>query len=250
MTAGIITQFAGKRFGALLVTGRNGSDRHNNALWTCKCDCGEVASIRGAFLKRGQRFCSKQCPLYQDTIRIDIVGKRFSKLVAMRRVSIAKDSRKAVWEFLCDCGNVVERTADNAQSGNTSSCGCVGIASRITHGKSQTLEYHREAHRRWAEENPAKVLANVKKRREDFRRRIPHWLTEEHWDQINAFYLEARRLTKKTGIPHCVDHKHPLRGKTLSGLHVPWNLQVMTVSDNAKKSARLIDDVCWTNGNK
>ena len=76
--------------------------------------------------------------------------------------------------------------------------------------------------------NPAKALANAKKRRKDFRHRMPKWLTNEHWKQINAFYLEASRLTRETGIPHCVDHKHPLRGKTVSGLHVPWNLQVMT----------------------
>lgn len=231
------------------VIERSGSDIHGNALWTCKCDCENVVSVRASFLKRGQQFCSKQCPRYHEHHRIDIQGQRFTKLVAMRRLRFTGTSRKAVWEFLCDCGKVVPLTADNVMSGNTTSCGCLGIASRIKHGKSKTIEYHREAHRRWAEANPAKALANVKKRREDFRHRIPKWLSKEHWKQINAFYIEARKLTRQTGIPYCVDHKHPLRAKTLSGLHVPWNLQVMTVSDNAKKSARLIDDVCWTNGN-
>ena len=226
-----------------MVVSRTGSDRHNNALWTCKCDCGNVVSVRSNLLRRGQRFCCKQCPEYQEHARIDITGKRFNKLVAMRFIKMGRGG-KSRWEFLCDCGGIVVRTADNVQTGDISSCGCVGIASRIKHGKSQTLEYHREAHRRWANENPSKVIANAFKRRKDFRRRVPKWLTKEHWKQINAFYLEAARRTRETGIPHCVDHIHPLRGKTLSGLHVPWNLQVLTVAENLRKSARLIDDVC------
>ncbi len=228
---------------------RNGSDAHNNALWTCKCNCGNVVSVRAAFLKRGQMFCSKQCPRYLVHAQVDIQGKRFGRLVAMRWLRQDGKSRKAVWEFICDCGNTFEGWADNVMSGNTTSCGCVGVVSRIKHGRSQTLEYHREAHRKWAKANPAKALANVKRRREDFRRRIPKWLTKDHWTQINAFYRKASRLTVETGIPHCVDHIHPLRGKTLSGLHVPWNLQVLTVADNARKSAKIADDVCWTNGN-
>lgn len=199
-------------------------------------------------LCRGQKFCSKQCPRYKETLQNDIQGKRFSKLVAMRRIGMTK-GHKAIWEFLCDCGNLYHGISDNVLSGNTSSCGCVGTSSRIRHGKSKTLEYHREAHRRWAAKYPAKALANVKRRREDFRHRVPKWLTKSHWKQINAFYLVAARKTKETGIPHCVDHIHPLRGKLLSGLHVPWNLQVLTVADNARKSARFTDEICWTSGN-
>lgn len=244
MTRGIPSQYAGKRFGALVAVSRNGSDAQNNALWTCKCDCGNVVDVRASMLLRGQRFCCKQCPQYQTHARIDIRGKRFKKLVAMRPISMADGSGKAIWEFVCDCGQFLESVADNVMTGNTSSCGCIGIASRIKHGRSQTLEYHREAHRKWAKANPHLAILNAQKRREDFRRRIPPWLTQEHWDQIKAFYVEAARLTTETGIPHVVDHIHPLRGKTVSGLHVPWNLQVITQDANLRKSARFTDDVC------
>lgn len=88
----------------------------------------------------------------------------------------------------------------------------------------------------WADANPAKVAASTIRRQRQLRQATPDWLTDEHWAQMDAFYAEARRLTKETGIPHEVDHEVPLRGKTVCGLHVPWNLRVMTLPENRRKS--------------
>lgn len=53
--------------------------------------------------------------------------------------------------------------------------------------------------------------------------------------EIETFYKEARRKTDETGIEHTVDHIEPLNGENSCGLHVPWNLQVMTRRDNDAK---------------
>lgn len=60
-------------------------------------------------------------------------------------------------------------------------------------------------------------------------------LSPEHKAEVVAFYREARRLTLETGVPHEVDHIEPLRGKRSCGLHVPWNLRVITQAANRKK---------------
>lgn len=70
------------------------------------------------------------------------------------------------------------------------------------------------------------------------RRRTPPWaLQSPYKEQIAAMYKEAKRLTRETGELHVVDHIVPKCGKTVSGLHVPWNLQVIHWLPNAQKGA-------------
>lgn len=70
----------------------------------------------------------------------------------------------------------------------------------------------------------------------------PKWLTFEHCEQIEFFFIEAKRLERLDGIKRHVDHIVPLQGKTVCGLHVPWNLQILTEFENISKSNRLVID--------
>jgi len=84
-----------------------------------------------------------------------------------------------------------------------------------------------------------KALTSVRKRRH--KAATPPWITPEQKLQMRQMYLEAQRLTKLTGERYVVDHVVPLINDVVCGLHVPWNLRVMTQEENLKKSNKLLD---------
>jgi hypothetical protein len=63
----------------------------------------------------------------------------------------------------------------------------------------------------------------------------PKWLTKEQLLEIQNIYFEA----KIKGLE--VDHIVPLQGNNVCGLHVPWNLQLLSRAENASKSNKYID---------
>lgn len=66
--------------------------------------------------------------------------------------------------------------------------------------------------------------------------RLPSWLTEQDFLRMKCFYQLAAMRTKESGFDWHVDHIVPLRGKLVSGLHVPNNLRVVPASENYAKT--------------
>lgn len=64
----------------------------------------------------------------------------------------------------------------------------------------------------------------------------PKWADLE---KISAVYKECELLNLSTGIVHHVDHIIPLRGETICGLHVHWNLKPIPATENLQKSNKL-----------
>ena len=85
------------------------------------------------------------------------------------------------------------------------------------------------------ENNKTKSFANSAKYRARKRNAVPSWLTGSMKKQIESFFSLAKQKTIETGIKHEVDHIIPLKGEYVSGLHVPWNLQVISQFDNRSK---------------
>lgn len=102
--------------------------------------------------------------------------------------------------------------------------------------RSQIREYEREASK--SPSRKAKSVRKVTERRLLKLKATPPWLSSEDRAKIEAIYQRARELTRLTGIQHEVDHVVPLKGEAVCGLHVPWNLQVLTQSENAAKGNR------------
>lgn len=101
--------------------------------------------------------------------------------------------------------------------------------------------YFNEHSSKWKKANSDRNTAIENKRRATKLNATPPWLTKEHLLEIQKFYSEAKRLTKETGIIYEVDHIIPLQGKNVCGLHVPWNLQLLTETENRKKSNKIGD---------
>jgi hypothetical protein len=75
------------------------------------------------------------------------------------------------------------------------------------------------------------VLARAKKLN-----RAPAWLTEHDLLVMECRYAVALMLTRVNGIPWSVDHVIPYKGKLVSGLHVPNNLQWLPLKENQRKT--------------
>ena len=110
--------------------------------------------------------------------------------------------------------------------------------------KKYNLKTNNFYSKQWKQLHPGARSAWTAKRRAAKLQRTPLWLTQAHHKQIEQFYWEAAEVSKLVGEFYHVDHIVPLQGKTVSGLHVPWNLQVMSQEDNLKKGGTVPNIPC------
>jgi hypothetical protein len=89
---------------------------------------------------------------------------------------------------------------------------------------------------------PQKAAAERARQASKFKA-TPRWLTDEHLSQIEKVYFAASKTSLLAGFPCHVDHIVPLKGKNVCGLHVPWNLRVVSQSYNSKKKNNLDEGI-------
>ena len=110
----------GKIFGDFEVIG------YENRLYFCKCiHCGYERTYTSQALnqvKKGKK--AMLCGCKTSGIK---KGDRFGRLVAIERDLERAGTGRVYWKFKCDCGNIVSHSSHELKSGNTQSCGCLGL---------------------------------------------------------------------------------------------------------------------------
>jgi len=113
---------------------------------------------------------------------------------------------------------------------------------KIADTSRRTYEKHRIARdaekAAWARKNPARVLGWTRQRQLAKINRTPAWLTDDDRWMIDQAYELAALRTQVFGFMWHVDHIFPLQGRTVSGLHTPYNLQVIPGAENLRKGNR------------
>jgi len=94
------------------------------------------------------------------------------------------------------------------------------------------------SYKKWYESNKHIRAASTAKRRAVIKQAMPTWLTPKHIEEIKDIYKLAS--TQKMQVDHIV----PLQGKNVCGLHVPWNLQLLSAKDNLTKSNKVLNAEC------
>lgn len=80
----------------------------------------------------------------------------------------------------------------------------------------------------WAADSPGARSASAAKRLAAKLLRTPSWLTKQHLDELKDIYIDRPE-------GYHVGRIVPLQGNNVSGFHVPWNLQYLSVEENLRK---------------
>ena len=111
----------------------------------------------------------------------------------------------------------------------------------IARAAARPVEEKRRLQAEYKDRNVDVVRADTSVRKRRHREATPKWLTPAERLQMRDLYVQARKLTELTRERYVVDHIVPLRGESVCGLHVPWNLRVITQDENLKKSNKHVD---------
>lgn len=113
---------SGQNFGLLTAIEMLYISNYGNAIWKCKCTCGNFVNAVANNLKTG-RTTSCGCNHYNSNA-LDLKDIKFGKLTPIYYIR-GNGKTKRKWFCRCDCGNTTLVTPSDLVNGNTLSCGCL-----------------------------------------------------------------------------------------------------------------------------
>ena len=135
----------GQRFGKLVVSASDGA-QGGKRRWVCRCDCGNLKSVRGDHLRTG---ATRSCGCGMAPERMDLTGQEIGRLLVLAQAPTAKTGHTR-WTCRCECGNQVDVYTFALNSGRTRSCGCLAEDTRYARRgerRSASVSY-RTTHKR------------------------------------------------------------------------------------------------------
>ena len=91
-------------------------------------------------------------------------------------------------------------------------------------------------------ENKHIYIANARKRAS----RLKEGINDNYTERMREIYYMSEAMCKEDNIKYQVDHIIPLTHKDVCGLHVPWNIQILTEDENRSKKNKF--DGTYDNG--
>lgn len=121
-----VIDISGEKFGKLSVVRKVESQKGTNALWLCRCDCGNEIIVNGYLLRSGMKTNCGCEPKFNSGRFVkgegikDISGKRFGKLTVLSLDKVKNN--RTYWWVKCDCGTIKSVRGDTLKV--ITSCGC------------------------------------------------------------------------------------------------------------------------------
>lgn len=122
-------------------------------------------------------------------------------------------------------------------------CNLYYMKERYKRKREELLSYQKSLNKRQLEVYRARKASNSAAYRAKQKNATPCWITEEQTRQMNETFKERERLSTITSVKHHVDHIVPINNLYVCGLHVPWNLEVITEEQNLLKNNKIDNEI-------
>ncbi len=133
----------GRKYNRLTALKRLENDPSKNAVFLCRCDCGNEVAVVGSQLSGGHvKSCG--CLVHESRSLIELKGKVFGRLIVIGRAA-ASNRKIPKWDCVCSCGTKTTVIGSLLRTGHTKSCGCIKRETLVernkTHGLAKTKLY-------------------------------------------------------------------------------------------------------------